>query len=75
MRIGCRDSSDDKLLETALMRDAALLVTSEKDLLDIGARVNTPILTPKFVVMQLEIELDDLASPKRQLLSSRCHLV
>ena len=45
-KLGCRDSDDDKLLETALMGEADCLVTGDRDLLEMSPFNDTPILTP-----------------------------
>ena len=43
---GCRDSDDDKLLETALMGEADCLITGDRDLLAMSPFHDMPILTP-----------------------------
>ena len=45
-KLGCRDSDDDKLLETALMGSADCLVTGDKDLLEMSPFHEIPILRP-----------------------------
>ena len=45
-KLGCRDSDDDKLLETALMGEADCLVTGDRDLLEMSPFNDTLILTP-----------------------------
>ena len=45
-KLGCRDSDDDKVLETALMGEADCLVTGDRDLLDMSPFHGIPILTP-----------------------------
>ena len=45
-KLGCRDSDDDKLLETALMGVADCLVTGDRDLLEMSPFQNIPILSP-----------------------------
>lgn len=42
----CRDPSDDKFLECAERAHADLIVTGDKDLLDLKAHKRTKILTP-----------------------------
>lgn len=44
-RLGCRDPDDDKLLETALMGDAACLITGDRDLLAMSPFRGIPIVT------------------------------
>ena len=44
--LGCRDSDDDKLLETALMGEADCLITGDRDLLAMSPFHAIPILTP-----------------------------
>ena len=45
-KLGCRDTDDDKLLETALMGAANCLITGDRDLLEMSPFQNIPILTP-----------------------------
>ena len=45
-KLGCRDSDDDKLLETALMGEADCLITGDRDLLAMSPFHDIPILTP-----------------------------
>ena len=45
-KLGCRDPDDDMLLETALMGAADCLVTGDRDLLEMSAFQNIPILSP-----------------------------
>jgi len=45
-RLGCRDPADDKILETALMGRANLLVTGDGDLLAMSPFHGIPIITP-----------------------------
>ena len=45
-KLGCRDSDDDKLLETALMGEADCLITGDRDLLAMSPFHDMPILTP-----------------------------
>ena len=45
-RLGCRDPTDDKILETALMGRAHLLVTGDGDLLAMSPFHGIPIITP-----------------------------
>lgn len=45
-KLGCRDPDDDKILETALMGDADLLVTGDRDLLVMTPFHGIPIMTP-----------------------------
>lgn len=45
-KLGCRDTDDDKLLETALMGEADCLVTGDRDLLVLSPFQHIPILTP-----------------------------
>ena len=45
-RMGCRDQSDDKLLETALMGQAGCLVTGDRDLLVMSPFHGIPIVSP-----------------------------
>ena len=45
-RMGCRDQSDDKLLETALMGQAGCLVTGDRDLLVMSPFQGIPIVSP-----------------------------
>ncbi len=42
--LGCRDSDDDKLIETAFVGDATCLVTRDRDLLDMHPFRGVPIL-------------------------------
>ena len=44
--MGCRDQSDDKLLETALMGQAGCLVTGDRDLLAMSPFQGIPIVSP-----------------------------
>ena len=44
--VGCRDPSDDKILETALMGRADHLVTGDGDLLAMSPFHGIPIITP-----------------------------
>lgn len=44
--MGCRDPDDDKLLETALMGDADVLVSGDRDLLEMDGSFAFPILAP-----------------------------
>ena len=46
VKLGCRDSDDDKLLETALMGEADCLITGDRDLLAMSPFHDIPILTP-----------------------------
>lgn len=45
-KLGCRDPDDDKFLETALLGEADLLVTGDRDLLAMSPYRGIPILTP-----------------------------
>ena len=45
-RLGCRDPTDDKILETALMGRADHLVTGDGDLLAMSPFQGIPIITP-----------------------------
>ena len=45
-RLGCRDPTDDKILETALMGRADHLVTGDGDLLAMSPFHGIPIMTP-----------------------------
>lgn len=45
-RLGCRDPTDDKILETALMGSADHLVTGDGDLLAMSPFHGIPITTP-----------------------------
>ena len=45
-RLGCRDPTDDKILETALMGRADHLVTGDGDLLAMSPFHGIPIVTP-----------------------------
>ena len=45
-RLGCRDPSDDKILETALMGRAEQLVTGDGDLLAMSPFHGIPIIRP-----------------------------
>ena len=45
-RLGCRDPTDDKILETALMGRANHLVTGDGDLLDMSPFHGISIITP-----------------------------
>ena len=45
-RLGCRDPTDDKVLETALMGRAGHLVTEDGDLLAMSPFHGIPIVTP-----------------------------
>ena len=49
-KLGCRDSADDKLLETALLGQADCLVTGDRDLLVMSPFHGIPILTPADVL-------------------------
>lgn len=44
--MGCRDRDDDKFLETAVLGDAACLVSGDQDLLALHPFQNIPILNP-----------------------------
>jgi putative PIN family toxin of toxin-antitoxin system len=44
--MGCRDRSDDKFLETALASDCQLIVSGDKDLLEMHPWQNIQILSP-----------------------------
>lgn len=46
VKLGCRDPSDDKLLETALMGQASRLVTGDRDLLSMSPFQGIPIVGP-----------------------------
>lgn len=46
VKLGCRDPSDDKLLETALMGQASCLVTGDRDLLSMSPFQGIPIVGP-----------------------------
>jgi predicted nucleic acid-binding protein len=43
----CRDPDDDRILECALAASAEVIVTGDRDLLDLGAFRDTPIMTPR----------------------------
>jgi putative PIN family toxin of toxin-antitoxin system len=43
----CRDPDDDRILECALAACADLIVTGDRDLLDLGVFRDTPIMTPR----------------------------
>ena len=43
--MGCRDSDDDKFLETALVGDADALVSDDSDLLVLRQIGSTPVLS------------------------------
>lgn len=45
-KMGCRDSDDDKLLETALMGEADCLINGDRDLLVMSPFHDIPIVTP-----------------------------
>ena len=45
-KLGCRDPSDDKFLETALMGDADCIVSGDRDLLEMHRFRGVPILAP-----------------------------
>lgn len=45
-KLGCRDATDDKILETALMGRADHLVTGDGDLLAMSPFHGIPIITP-----------------------------
>ncbi len=45
-KLGCRDPTDDKLLETALLGRADCLITGDRDLLMMSPFHCIPILTP-----------------------------
>ena len=48
-KLGCRDSDDDKLLETALMGEADCLVTGDRDLLEMSPFNDTSVRRIKAV--------------------------
>ena len=55
-KLGCRDSEDDKFLETALIGDAECIVTGDGDLLEMCPFHGIPILTPADFVNRMESE-------------------
>ena len=55
-KLGCRDSEDDKFLETALIGDADCIVTGDGDLLEMCPFHGIPILTPADFVNRMESE-------------------
>ena len=52
VKLGCRDPSDDKLLETALMGQADRLVTGDRDLLSMSPFQGIPIVRPAEIPSQ-----------------------
>ncbi len=53
-RMGCRDPDDDKLLETAEMGKADVLVSGDQDLLAMAGFAGIPILSPAAFVRSLD---------------------
>ena len=51
--MGCRDPDDDKLLETALIGDAAYLITRDQDLLTMAPQQRFEKLTPNAYIERL----------------------
>ena len=45
-KLGCPDPNDDKFLETAMVGEAACLITGDRHLLDMAPFRGVPILTP-----------------------------
>jgi putative PIN family toxin of toxin-antitoxin system len=45
--IACRDPKDDKFLEVAVCGDASLIITGDKDLLDLHPYRGISIVTPR----------------------------
>jgi putative PIN family toxin of toxin-antitoxin system len=43
----CRDPDDDRVLECALAAGAEVIVSGDRDLLDLGAFRGTPIMSPR----------------------------
>jgi len=43
----CRDPDDDRVLECALAAGAKVIVSGDRDLLDLGAFRGTPIMSPR----------------------------
>jgi predicted nucleic acid-binding protein len=43
----CRDPDDDRVLECALAAGAKVIVSGDRDLLDLGAFRGTPITSPR----------------------------
>jgi predicted nucleic acid-binding protein len=44
--MGCRDASDDKFLETALVGHADAVLSGDADLLEMHPFENVPVLAP-----------------------------
>ena len=55
-KLGCRDSDDDKFLETALIGDADCIITGDRDLLEMCPFHGIPILAPADFLDRLESE-------------------
>ena len=53
-RMGCRDPDDDKMLETAQMGKADVLVSGDQDLLTMAGFAGIPILSPAAFVRQFD---------------------
>ena len=53
-RMGCRDPDDDKMLETAQMGKADVLVSGDQDLLTMAGFAGIPILSPAAFVRRLD---------------------
>ena len=53
-RMGCRDPDDDKMLETAQMGKADVLVSGDQDLLAMDGFAGIPILSPAAFVRQFD---------------------
>ncbi|MEQ9490456.1 MAG: putative toxin-antitoxin system toxin component, PIN family [Alphaproteobacteria bacterium] len=53
-KLGCRDSDDDKIIETALAGEAACIVTGDKDLLVMSPFQNIPIVTPAVFLVNID---------------------
>lgn len=54
--MGCRDRDDDKFLETALAGNADMLVSGDRDLLDLHPWQQIPILNPSQALEKMSAE-------------------
>ena len=65
-RLGCRDPTDDKILETALMGRADHLVTGDGDLLVMSPFHGIPIVTPaRFLALHEQTSKAATGLPER----------
>jgi len=54
-RVVDRDPDDDQVLACALTADAALIVSGDRDLLDLGYYHRIPIITARDALMQIDL--------------------